>query len=501
MNAMKLTMFAAVSGISLAASAIRYNDVWLWKGETYTEVIPDTVEVGLAPEGFVVKDGVAEEVRYLHRATKGMRQFGATHYSSFADRVEWGSKKAGVRVLSVTAPADAKPGVYLAGEVRIHVIDRTLPPVKDWKYMLDLWQHPWAVARYFNAEPFSSRHYAAMRPLWKMLADAGQKQLTVTIMDRPWNRQCEDAYGTMIRHIKTKDGKWRFDYRIFDEYVEFGRSCGLGPDIACYTMCPWDYEVSWEDADGNRHAVKAIPGTPEFKEYWGDFLVDFAAHLKAKGWFDNTWICMDERAPEDVRNICLFIAEKAPGLKTFLAGNRSPSDFEDITINHVCYGFGHLTDKLIAEASDRRKQGMLTSFYVCCGPMYPNTLCHNEPEEGFWLGAYPGFAGLDGFLRWAYNSWPRDPDHDASYSGPGRWGWPSGDTYLVYPNGQPSLRFLELKNGIVAAEKLRILKEQGLFKDEIAQLAKKFDRKQAIDNKIDFFSLRVQVLRLVNRER
>ena len=23
-----------------------------------------------------------------------------------------------------------------------------------------------------------------------------------------------------------------FDYKLFDEYVEFGRKCGLGPDIA-----------------------------------------------------------------------------------------------------------------------------------------------------------------------------------------------------------------------------------------------------------------------------
>ena len=45
-------------------------------------------------------------------------------------------------------------------------------------------------------------------------------------------------------------GEWKFDYSIFDEYVEFGRSCGIGPHIACYTMCPWGYLVSWEDEKG-----------------------------------------------------------------------------------------------------------------------------------------------------------------------------------------------------------------------------------------------------------
>lgn len=478
------------SALALGASAIRTEDVTLWRGETFTCIMHDHVKVGVPPKGFEVKTGVAKEVRYL------TRQFG-TKYSSFADRVEWGSKEPGVKVLSVTAPADAAPGVYYAGDVKITVIDRVLPPAKDWKYYLDIWQHPWAVSRYNDVEPFSPAHYAAMKPLWEMLADAGCKALTVTLLDRPWNHQCYDAYGTMIRHIKMKDGSWKFDYRILDEYVAFGRECGLGPDIACYTMCPWDYEVSWEDEEGARHAVKAVPGTDEFKEYWGAFLVDFAKHMKEKGWFKDTYIGIDERSPEDVRNIITFINEKAPGFKVFLAGNRAPSEFKGMRIDHSCFGLGHLNDALIAEAADRRRQGMYTTFYICCGPSHPNTMCHNEIEEAFWVGAYPAMIGLDGVLRWAWNSWPQDPMNDASYTGIG-WGWRAGDTYLVYPNGSPSLRFLELRNGIVAAEKIRILREQGLFTKEIADLAAKYDREKAMKNKCDFFTLRSQTRKVVN---
>ena len=488
---MKTILFAVSAAVALGASA-RTEDVTLWRGETFTRILHDHAKVGVAPEGFEVKVGVAKEVRYL------TRQLG-THYESFADRVEWGSPDPGVKVLSVTAPADAKPGVYFAGDVKMTVIDRVLPPAREWKYHLDLWQHPWAVSRYFNVEPFSAAHYAAMKPLWEMLANAGAKALTVTLLDQPWNHQCYDAYHSMVRHIKMNDGSWRFDYRILDEYVAFGRACGLGPEIGCYTMCPWDYAVTWEDESGASHSVKAVPGTDAFKEYWGDFLVDFAAHMKAKGWFDDTWICMDERSPEDVRNIVTFVNEKAPGFHIYLAGNRAPSEFEGIRIDHCCFGLSHLSDKLIAEAADRRAKGMLTTFYVCCGPRHPNTMCHNEIEEAFWIGVYPAMAGLDGYLRWAWNSWPEDPMHDASYTGIG-WGWPAGDTYYVYPNGSPTLRFLELRNGIVAAEKLRILKEKGLFADEIKALAAKFDRKAAIENKANFFGLRAQVQALVNKE-
>ena len=63
---------------------------------------------------------------------------------------------------------------------------------------------------------------------------------------------------------------------------------------------------------------------------------------------------------------------------------------------------------------------------------------------------------------------------------------------------QIALRFLELRNGIVAAEKIRILREKGLFAEEIAELEKKFDRKKAMANKCDFFTIRSRTQKVVN---
>ena len=94
------------------------------------------------------------------------------------------------------------------------MVDRVLPPPSEWKYYLDIWQHPWAVARWEACEPFSKKHYAAMRPLWEHLASAGQKVVTTTVTKLPWNHQCYDGYGTMIRHIKLNDGSWKFDYYL-----------------------------------------------------------------------------------------------------------------------------------------------------------------------------------------------------------------------------------------------------------------------------------------------
>ena len=491
-----LAIAAAASAATIQTLAGGKIPVSVWRGETYNLVLPRDAAVGRAPEGVTLKAGTAKAVGY-NEVKHGVKKLGPR--KTFDDRVEWGAGGKGTRVLAVTAAPDAKPGVYKAGDLEITVVDRVLPPPREWKYFLDLWQHPWAVSRHSGVKPFSKEHFDAMRPVYELLADAGNKTLTVTITDLPWDHQCHDGYYSMIGRVKGADGKWKFDYSVFDRYVEFGRSCGLGPHIACYTMCPWGYKVYWKDAEGGMHSAKAVPGTGEFKDFWGDFLVDFSAHLKSKGWFEDVYVAIDERSPKDVRNISDFIKEKAPGLKIALAGNKPPSEFKGIQIENSCFALRKISDRHIGEAAARRAKGMVTTYYVCCSPEHPNTLAGSPPEEAFWLGVFPAACGLDGFLRWAWNSWPKDPDSDATFAEEnGRW-WPSGDTYLVYPGAKPSLRFLELRNGIVAAEKMRLLREKGLYKKELDAVSAKFDRNAAIRNKCDFGALKREVQAVVNR--
>jgi hypothetical protein len=83
---------------------------------------------------------------------------------------------------------------------------------------------------------------------------------------------------------------------------------------------------------------------------------------------------------------------------------------------------------------------------------------------------------------------------DASYGS-----WRAGDTFLVYPDGSPSWRFLELRNGIVAAEKASILKSQGLFAEEFDKVKALYDVKKAVKNKCNFIDIRKKTLELVNR--
>ena len=484
MNRLVMTLALCCAGAAASGYEMR---VTVWRGEASSFLVSDEYpEVSGEAQGVTVRKGALLPVRY-NESPKSLE------YKFKADRAVYDSKVAGLHFATVAAAADAKPGEYDFGQLKVKVLDRVLPPPREWRYFLDVWQHPWSVARVNGVKPFSPEHYAAMEPLWRMLADAGQKTLTVTLVDQPWNHQSYDAYGTMIGRRRFAEGKWAFDYAVFDEYVEFGRKCGLGPDIACYTMCPWGYMVDYVDADGKPVRAEAKPGKPFFDEYWGDFLADFSKHLDEKGWLKDAFIAMDERSPEDLAYIVKFVRRIAPGLKIAMAGNRRPSEFKGIEIDNYSQSMGHVDAPFLAEVPDRRKAGRTTTYYICCAPARPNTFMSSGPGEAFVCGFYPAACGLDGLLRWAYNNWGEDSGNDMTYSR-----WTAGDIALVYPDGSPSWRFLELRNGIVAAEKFRILREHGGRDAELDALAAKFDLRKLLDG-TDYEGLRRAVLEIVNR--
>jgi len=138
--------------------------------------------------------------------------------------------------LSINVPESAAPGTYsgkltvksggksLDFPIELRVLDRTLPKPADWSFHLDLWQNPYAVARVHGLKPWSAGHMAKMKEVLSLAADAGQKCLTVSILDKPWGGQTYDAFGSMIQTVRKADGTYAYDYSIFDKYVELGRT-------------------------------------------------------------------------------------------------------------------------------------------------------------------------------------------------------------------------------------------------------------------------------------
>lgn len=380
--------------------------------------------------------------------------------------------------MTVSVPSDARPGKYSGKltvtssnakarslNVELTVADHVLPPARDWAFHLDLWQNPYSVARYENVPLWSEAHFKAMRPVMRMLAEAGQKSVTTTIMNRPWNGQTEDAFGSMVTKIRRIDGTWLYDYTIFDRWVEFMFSLGIDRQINCYSMIPWALQFDYIDqATSSPATFQAAPGSEEYNEYWGAFIADFARHLKAKGWFEKTMIAMDERPLESMQAVLGLIRKVEPAFKISLAGNyHEPVIYDIVDFSETFSGKQEFPESAKAK---RKELGLTTTFYTCCAEAHPNMFVISNPDEAAWLGWFAQAEGYDGYLRWAYNSWTLDPLTDTRFRT-----WPAGDCFVVYPGGRGSVRFSKLTEGIQDFEKVRILRAQWQKEGNEAKLA------------------------------
>ena len=393
--------------------------------------------------------------------------------------------------VSIYVPQDAAAGKYKAtvtvshdgfGKVKLplelEVVDHVLPTPDKWNYHLDLWQHPTSVARTQGLELWSDAHFEALKPVMKRLADAGQKVVTATLNKDPWNHQCYDAYESMIKWTKHKDGSWSFDYAVFDRWVQLMLDLGINREINCYSMVPWNCELEYfDEAEGKVVTVKAEPGKPIFPKIWEPFLKDFKKHLEAKGWLEITNIAMDERSPEAMRAAADVLMKCAPEMGCALADNHK--SYKKFTMmRDVCVAMHH--SRVSQEDIDmRREKGHYTTFYVCCNPKYPNTFTTSQPFEAEMLGWYNIACDYDGMLRWAYNSWAADPQYDSRYGN-----WMSGDTYFVYPYNRSSIRFERLIDGIENAEKIRQLRKEGAQMPELEAALEKIRATNAHDPKL-----------------
>ena len=365
--------------------------------------------------------------------------------------------------LTVQVPQDAKAGTYkgyveldVNGKAAkysytVKVLDRTLPAPAEWAFHLDLWQNPYAIARVHNVELWSKEHFDVLRPYMLKLASAGQKAITATLIDRPWDGQTFDPFGSMVTWIKKADGTWLYDFTIFDRWVEFMMSCGINKEITCFSMIPWKLSFRYYDQATHSHKhINCAPGDEAYAQFWGGMLSAFAAHLKEKGWFDKTFISMDERSLQQMQAAIKVIKDHAPGLKISMAGNyhaEIEADIFDYCLD--IFAYDAYTPELIAK---RRAQGKVSTYYTCCSAEYPNLFTFSAPADAEFIALEALAKDLDGYLRWAYNSWTIVPEEDSRFTA-----WPAGDTYVIYPFSISSVRWERLVQGIQQFEKYKIL--------------------------------------------
>ena len=370
--------------------------------------------------------------------------------------------------LSIEVPEDTKPGVYTgtvtvtANELKkpvelvysIEVLDLVQPAVEATD--IQIWQHPFSVANYYLGLGgsgsytneiqedfyFTEEHFNLMRDATLDYASMGGHDWVANIVEEAWNHQSYYNDLSMVKWTKTTEGTWEFDYTWYDAWVEFGIECGvIDPEtglgqIKCYSIVPWNNQVTYYDeAAGTTVKESHTPGAAAWTEIWTPFLEDFMAHSKEKGWFDITYISMDERTIAQLQPTVDLIEsvtdEDGNYFKISSALNYAAPEYYDFTdrIHDISINLGHCSDRaqMNALAEHRRALGLKTTMYTCTGN-YPGNFTFSDPGDNYWQVLYTMTLGMDGFLRWAWDNYVYDMHGDVTY----RY-WEPGDGWYIYP--------------------------------------------------------------------
>ncbi len=367
--------------------------------------------------------------------------------------------------VTIEVPRDAAPRAYhselvISGggktlavmPLSVDVLDRTLPAQADQEFFLDLWQQPYSVSRWAGVKPWSPEHIEALRPYMELLARAGQKSATAILFYEPWGEQSNDKFEPMVATTKAKDGSWKYDYTVFDQYVDLCDEYGIAEVIECFSMVPWEMKFRYfDEAAGDYGWLEAKAGSAEYEALWSDFLKNFYAHLDQKGWRDRTLVAMDERGLKDMKEARRVAQAAVPGIKMSLAGDYHPELESDLDLYTLM-----IEDFFPAEVLARRKaEGKKSLLYTCCASPAPNMFSNSDPADNAWLPVYARAAGFDGFLHWSFMNWTDNPLEDSRF-----FLFAPGDTYFIYPDGRSSVRYERMVEGIQLSEKLRILEKE-----------------------------------------
>ncbi|MBQ8310453.1 MAG: DUF4091 domain-containing protein [Clostridia bacterium] len=396
----------------------------------------------------------------------------------------------------IQVPADALPGnhtvkvsvyrsfygedeeVVLTREIPLTVSRYVLPDPQNWCMYLNLWQHLSSVARHHDVRIWSDAHFKVLEEYVRSIAALGQKSITVCAGEIPWGGQgcasnCEYPGNlfeySIIGIVKKVDGSFAYDYSKMQRYIDLCTEAGMRGDIEIFGLVNvWqrlietplcsDYPENivlryLDEADG---CIKYLRRREEIIAY----IQALEAYFKQTGQIERVRIGADE--PSDVERYSTtltLLKEIAPAFRcsTAILHSNFIEEFQDRidTVEPSLSCFNREYKRLMEHKAQFPHKKLL--WYVCGFGSIPNNAIINPLIDNRCIGPLTDLFGTDGFLRWNYCLYPKDPRKDIRYSSFG-----AGDVNFVYPshNGSVllSLRYKLLRRGIVDYELLHALR-------------------------------------------
>lgn len=404
----------------------------------------------------------------------------------------------GIVFVKLSIPSEACSGTY-RGKINIYerimtdderlvqsrdfsfeVYNYTFAPVAQQKFCLDLWQHCANIARYHEVQLYSDEHFEILKKYVRSLAALGQKAVTVVASDAPWCSQ--KAYNyivgqsdlfeyAMMRATKDAKGNFTFDFSPMKRYIDLCMECGITEEIDVFGLIG----IWQDDCMKFGDIVEDEKGAPRIRYYdesegvfrymrkkWEIelYLKALFQFFKEEGWLDKIKVIADEPAEwESYLEKKQQLENLQPNVKYKTAINHAEAlknivpDSTDIAPFILIFGEEAGSIRSYKERCKNSK----VYYYVCGGPLFPNTFILSSLLECRLIPILADFMNLDGFLRWNYTVWPKDPRSQLHYM------FHSGDLNFVYPSRGGdvllSLRYYALKAGIKDFELLKAADE------------------------------------------
>ncbi len=446
------------SRIDLMTRTKAYDDVTLVKGDFVSEAGD---KLGVENVTFTYLDAVT-----IHETMISSNKNGYKMYDVISDETvrDMKAKSLYCAWVAIKVPEDAKPGIYTATlsvksgvevlaefDYTLTVYDLVQPELES---DVDLWMWPYNSIRYYSGltteelyetegyndtidwtklwnTRLDEKYFPALESELELYAKAGGDAVFAQVNEK--NRTNGDPYPSLIKWTRKKDGSFTFDYTDFDKWVELNFKHGIDKQIKCYDIGQWRYHIVYYDEGKNKVEAREYYTSDKFwREQNGAFLEDFIKHLDEKGWFDITYIALDEKDYNITKNVIDLVKQyknkdgKTLKVATAVASWHCEELFDDIQDLSVAYGM--MGDKMARIMEERKAKGYITTVYTC-GPQGSSMM--NDPGQSAESIHHTFKVGATGFLRWALQKYNADP-YLSSYNYVESLC--SGDMYLIYPS-------------------------------------------------------------------
>jgi hypothetical protein len=169
-----------------------------------------------------------------------------------------------------------------------------------------------AICGHYNVPRWSDRHFELMGESMKLMAEVNSRQAIVNLAinfygGNKGDFSCSNK-ETMIRWIKQNDGSFKYDFSLFDKYLDTVAKY-MGKPALLRVNC-WNEVIKKDGAlvsrseDGKNFLVSVldpatgnvetmeqpIPGTEESYNFWKPVLDEVRKRVEARGWWDVTAI-------------------------------------------------------------------------------------------------------------------------------------------------------------------------------------------------------------------